>query len=72
MMVIERESDHNLEKDNRYLRLKNVQGKSVSIVREVYRRENIPCRSSLCLGDCNTNIGNRKLIYFLYILRGHA
>lgn len=62
MMVIERESDHNLEKDNRYLRLKNVQGKSVSIVREVYRRENIPCQSSLCLGDCNTNIDDHDLL----------
>ena len=72
MMVIERDSDHNLEKDNRYLRLKNVQGKSVSIVREVYRRDSIPCQSSLCLGDCNTNIGKLIYLLYLYIFMGHA
>lgn len=55
-MVIENRAE-SLDKDNRYLRLKNSQGKSVSIVREVYRRENIPCQSSLCLGDCNVGIG---------------
>ena len=51
-----------LEKDNRYLRLRNNQGRSVSVVREVYRREDIPCQSSLCLGECNLHIGKTFLI----------
>ncbi|WAR00124.1 DI3L1-like protein [Mya arenaria] len=34
-----------LEKSDRRLRLKNVHGKSVCVVREVYRREDIPCQS---------------------------
>ncbi|XP_045156829.2 DIS3-like exonuclease 1 [Mercenaria mercenaria] len=42
-----------LEKSNRHLRLKNVHGKNVCVVREVYRREDIPCLSKLCLGQCN-------------------
>lgn len=60
-MVKETELE-SLEKDNRYLRLKNAQGKSVSIVREVYRRENIPCQSSLCLGECNVGSDENDLL----------
>ncbi|XP_071139750.1 DIS3-like exonuclease 1 [Mytilus edulis] len=60
-MVIENKAE-SLDKDNRYLRLKNSQGKSVSIVREVYRRENIPCQSSLCLGNCNVGIDDSDLL----------
>ena len=47
-----------LEKSNRYLRLKNVHGKSVCVVREVYRREVVPCQSQLCLSGCPTDTGN--------------
>lgn len=43
-----------LEKSNRYLRLKNVQGKNVSVVREVYRRDDISCQSEKCLAGCET------------------
>ena len=46
-----------LEKSNRLLRLKNVAGKNVCVVREVYRREDIPCQSELCLSGCNINTG---------------
>ncbi|KAH3841241.1 hypothetical protein DPMN_114700 [Dreissena polymorpha] len=41
-----------LEKSDRLLRFKNVNGKNVSVVREVYRRDDIPCQSTLCIGDC--------------------
>ena len=47
----------NLQKSNRFLRLKNTQGKNVCVVREVYRREYIPCNSELCLGSCNAETG---------------
>ncbi|XP_052794965.1 DIS3-like exonuclease 1 [Mya arenaria] len=46
-----------LEKSDRRLRLKNVHGKSVCVVREVYRREDIPCQSEACIARCqNTTI----------------
>ncbi|KAJ8307659.1 hypothetical protein KUTeg_014786 [Tegillarca granosa] len=41
-----------LEKGNRHVRLKNVNGKHISVVREVYRRDDIPCQSLLCLANC--------------------
>ncbi|XP_021369057.1 DIS3-like exonuclease 1 isoform X3 [Mizuhopecten yessoensis] len=44
-----------LEKSNKYLRLKNVQGRNLLVVREVYRRETVPCHSALCLSDCQPN-----------------
>ena len=63
------ESDNKevLEKANRYLRLKNVHGKSVCVVREVYRRELVPCQSQLCISDCPNNAGKvwlRELVPF--------
>ena len=45
-----------LEKSERHLRLKNAHGKSVCVVREVYRRDDIPCLSKKCLGQCNDQL----------------
>ena len=51
-----------LQKSNRYLRLKNVHGKSVCVVREVYRREVVPCQSQLCLSGCPNIAGTVKIL----------
>ncbi|XP_069126738.1 DIS3-like exonuclease 1 [Argopecten irradians] len=50
-----RSRENELDKTNKYLRLKNVQGRNLLVVREVYRRETIPCQSALCLAGCQTN-----------------
>ncbi|XP_060081062.1 DIS3-like exonuclease 1 [Ylistrum balloti] len=44
-----------LDKANKYLRLKNVQGRNLLVVREVYRRETVPCQSALCLAGCQSD-----------------
>ena len=52
-----------LEKSNRFLRLRNVQGKNVCVVREVYRREDIPCQSEKCLAGCETPTSEHTGLY---------
>ena len=56
-----------LEKSNRVLRLKNVQGKNVCVVREVYRRDDIPCLSELCMAGCqNVAITSSKQTIIMF------
>lgn len=49
--------DNQLEKSNKLLRIRSVHGRNISVVREVYRRENVPCQSPLCLSDCQNSTG---------------
>ncbi|XP_022315246.2 DIS3-like exonuclease 1 [Crassostrea virginica] len=53
--------DRKLEKSNKLLRIRSAHGKNVSVVREVYRRENVPCQSALCLSDCQNGTGDGGL-----------
>ncbi|XP_048763599.2 DIS3-like exonuclease 1 [Ostrea edulis] len=50
--------DSKLEKSNKQLRLRSGHGRNVSVVREVYRREDVPCQSQLCLSDCQNATGD--------------
>lgn len=53
--------ENKLEKSNKLLRIRSVRGRNISVVREVYRRENVPCQSPLCLGDCHNSTGDGGL-----------
>ncbi|XP_062570855.1 DIS3-like exonuclease 1 [Saccostrea cucullata] len=53
--------DRKLEKSNKILRIKSVHGRNISVVREVYRREDVPCQSQLCLSDCQNVSGESGL-----------
>lgn len=47
---------------NRQLRLKtNRKGSVVSVVRELYLRNDVPCRSSLCSSSCDLNRGKEMV-----------
>ncbi|XP_064607624.1 DIS3-like exonuclease 1 isoform X2 [Liolophura sinensis] len=43
-----------MERRERQLRVRNSQGHSIRVVRELYLREDIPCHSPLCLAGCET------------------
>lgn len=55
--------DNKLEKSNKLLRIRSVRGRNISVVREVYMRENVPCQSPLCLSDCHNSTGKYNCLH---------
>ncbi|KAK3604725.1 hypothetical protein CHS0354_018965 [Potamilus streckersoni] len=51
-----------LQKSNRFLRFKSSKGGGVCVVREIYRRETVPCQSSLCLNNCQESTEELHLL----------
>lgn len=47
-----------MDRTERHLRFKGSRGSTLSVVRELYLRDNVPCQRSLCIGGCE-NTGAR-------------